>query len=39
VQGFRKLFGLKPNDPRVIVTNSDPGRGSKDVVETTPDTE
>ncbi len=39
VQSFRSMFGLKANDPKFIVTNSDPGQVNGDNLETTLDTE
>lgn len=39
VQSFRSMFGLKANDPKFIVTNSDPGQLNGDNLETTLDTE
>lgn len=39
VSSFRSMFGLPANDPRIIVTNSDPGQKSGDNLETTLDTE
>jgi uncharacterized membrane protein len=38
-QNFRSTFGLKANDPKFIITNSDPGVLSGDSVETSLDTE
>jgi subtilase family serine protease len=38
-QNFRNTFGLKANDPKFIITNSDPGVLSGDSVETSLDTE
>ena len=39
VQSFRSMFGLKANNPQIIITNSDPGVLQGDSVETTLDTE
>lgn len=39
VRSFRSMFGLKANDPQVIITNSDPGIRNGDNIETTLDTE
>jgi uncharacterized membrane protein len=39
VESFRDQFGLKPNAPELLVTNSDPGIVAGDVIETTMDTE
>ena len=39
VQSFRSMFGLKANDPKFILTNSDPGQVNGDNLETTLDTE
>jgi len=39
VTSFRSQFGLKANDPQIVITNTDPGIVSGDTVETTLDTE
>ncbi len=39
IQSFRSMFGLKANDPQIIVTNSNPGQVNGDNIETTLDTE
>ena len=39
VTSFRSNFGLKANNPQIVITNSDPGIVSGDTVETTLDTE
>jgi len=39
VTTFRSQFGLKANDPQIVITNTDPGIVSGDTVETTLDTE
>jgi pseudomonalisin len=39
VQMFRSDFGLKANDPQIVITNSDPGVLQNDSVETTLDAE
>jgi subtilase family serine protease len=40
VQDFEQMFGLPPNVPTVIVTNSDPGTGNTDdLIENTSDVE
>lgn len=39
VQSFRTNFGLKANNPQIVITNSDPGIVQGDTTETTLDTE
>ncbi len=39
VESFRQMFGLKSNDPKIVITNSDPGEVADDTIETTLDTE
>jgi subtilase family serine protease len=39
VESFRSMFGLKANNPQIVITNSDPGVLQGDSVETTLDTE
>jgi uncharacterized membrane protein len=39
VESFRSMFGLKANNPQIVITNSDPGVLPGDNVETTLDTE
>lgn len=39
VQSFRSMFNLKSNDPKLIITNKDPGQVRTDNIETTLDTE
>ncbi len=39
VQSFRSMFGLKANNPQIVITSTDPGVLQGDSVETTLDTE
>ncbi len=39
VESFRSLFGLKANNPQIVITNSNPGVLDGDSTETTLDTE
>ncbi|MBV9267573.1 MAG: peptidase S53, partial [Acidobacteriaceae bacterium] len=39
VEQFRQSFGLPANDPSIVIVNSDPGKVSGDMDETTLDTE